>query len=214
MNLAILCDFDGTIVDIDTAEFILEKFVEDNWQQFDVELEKGEITLEECMRKQYSMIKVPRARLLDVLEQATTIRANFDKLVEYCRTREIPLIIVSAGLDFCIEHFLKLGGWEGQVEVHSAKTHFTDKGIELSFPKSIDEFSVDFKVDLIKFYRRQGKRVLYIGDGRSDYNAVRNADFSFVIKGTPLEELCQKEKIAHQSISDFQEVIGTLESPG
>ncbi|MHA2368192.1 MAG: hypothetical protein ACXADX_05165 [Candidatus Hodarchaeales archaeon] len=41
MTFVILCDFDGTIVDIDTAEYLLEKFARGNWQQYDVQLEKG-----------------------------------------------------------------------------------------------------------------------------------------------------------------------------
>ncbi|MHA1992486.1 MAG: hypothetical protein ACW98A_16060 [Candidatus Hodarchaeales archaeon] len=47
MRKIILCDFDGTIVTHDTAEFILNKFTTENWQIFDELLEKGEMTLEE-----------------------------------------------------------------------------------------------------------------------------------------------------------------------
>ena len=36
MNLIVLCDFDGTIVNIDTALFLLEKFVDDDWKSYDL----------------------------------------------------------------------------------------------------------------------------------------------------------------------------------
>lgn len=213
MNLVVLCDFDGTVVNIDTAEFILEKFANQNWKQFDVQLKKGEITLEECMRKQYSMIKAPKAELLKRLEQVTTFRPHFGKFVLYCQNRGIPLSIVSAGLDFCIEHFLMLNGWNNLIKVYSAETRFTGNGLELIFPKMFDKFSKDFKADIIKFYQQQGKRVIFIGDGSSDYNAVRQANFSFVVKSTKLADLCKKEKIAHQEIEDFQEILESLEYP-
>ncbi|MFQ5977245.1 MAG: MtnX-like HAD-IB family phosphatase [Candidatus Heimdallarchaeota archaeon] len=211
MNLAVLCDFDGTVVNIDTAEFILENFTNENWQQFDTQLEKGEITLEECMQKQYAMIKTPKAELLKRLEQVTTFRPHFNKFVFFCQKRDIPLTIVSAGLDFCIEHFLTLNGWNNLIKVYSAETRFTDNGFELIFPKMIDKISKDFKADLINFYQQQYKRVIYIGDGLSDYNAVRQANFSFVVKGTKLVDLCKREKIAHQEIEDFQEILESLE---
>lgn len=214
MSLVILCDFDGTIVDIDTAEFLLEKFAKGNWQQYDMQLEHGEITLEECMIKQYAMIKTPKGLLLEGLANAAKKRSHFDSLAAYCKARKIPLIIVSAGLDFCITHFLDAIGWANLIEVHSAKTKFTDKGIELIFPELRDITSVDFKVDLIAFYRMQGMRVLYIGDGRSDFNAVKHADFSFTIKNTKLSEFCKKQGIKYQEIETFQEVIDAIEKQG
>ncbi|MHA2105675.1 MAG: hypothetical protein ACW981_19790 [Candidatus Hodarchaeales archaeon] len=58
MRKIILCDFDGTIVTHDTAEFILNKFTTENWQIFDELLEKGEMTLEESMKKQFKLIKI------------------------------------------------------------------------------------------------------------------------------------------------------------
>ncbi len=211
MSLVILCDFDGTIVDIDTAEYLLEKFAQGNWQQYDVQLEKGEITLEECMIKQYAMIKTPEAVLLEELANAAKMRAHFDRLAAYCTARNIPLIIVSAGLDFCITHFLEIIGWAGLIEIHSAETKFTDKGIDLVFPELRDKTSTDFKVDLIEFYKAQGMRVVYIGDSLSDFNAVKHADFSFTIKNKKLSEFCERQGIIYQEIETFQEVIDAIE---
>jgi 2,3-diketo-5-methylthio-1-phosphopentane phosphatase len=213
MTFVILCDFDGTIVDIDTAEYLLEKFGQGNWQQYDMQLEQGEITLEECMIKQYAMIKTPKAVLLEDLANAATMRPHFDSLVAYCKARKIPLIIVSAGLDFCITYFLEKIG-DSLIEIHAAKTNFSDKGIELVFPELRDKTSTDFKVDLIRFYQNQAKQVVYIGDSLSDFNAVKDADFSFTIKGAKLSEFCRRQRIRHQEIETFQEIIDLIQKEG
>ncbi|MFX0092652.1 MAG: MtnX-like HAD-IB family phosphatase [Candidatus Hodarchaeota archaeon] len=210
MKLAILCDFDGTIVDLDTAEFLLNKFAEGNWEIFDLQLERGEITLKECMQKQFSMLKAPKDVMLKELEAVANFRPNFEKFVKYCETHGFPFIIVSAGLDFAIKYFLKLKGWANLIRVHAAKTRFLEDGIEFDFPKLWDITSIDFKEDLVKHFKTQGYKVVYIGDGISDYTAVRRANFSFVIKDSNLANLCKKEEILYHEITDFQEVINSI----
>lgn len=54
--------------------------------------------------------------------------------------------------------------------------------------------------------------MIYIGDGITDYRAVRRADLSFVIKGSKLAELCKRGEIPHREIRDFQEVIDAIRS--
>jgi len=210
MSLVVLCDFDGTVLDIDTCVFILEKFAEEEWRIFDEQLERGEITLEECLRKQFSTVRVPEKLILEETERVLSVRPNFEKLVEYCRAHRIPLILVSAGLDFVIKHFLELKGWHGLVEVYAPKARCTVYGIRFTFPKLFDKTSVSFKDDSVRYYKKQGKRVIYIGDGLADYNAARNADFSFAIHGSKLAELLNTDGIQHKEISDFEEVVETI----
>ena len=54
MDFMILCDFDGTIAEIDTTVIVFNKFIHGNWRIFNEQLDKGEITLEQCMREQFS----------------------------------------------------------------------------------------------------------------------------------------------------------------
>lgn len=153
MGLVLICDFDGTVVDIDTVEFLLERFAEGDWRTFDLLYERGEITLEECMQRQFSMLRAPKPLMLRELEKAVFFRSGFKALAEYCRIRRIPLVVASAGLDFVIRHFLEREGWGEPIEVYAAKTVFTEEGIELTFPGLMDETSADFKEDLVKHYK-------------------------------------------------------------
>ena len=128
------------------------------------------------------------------------------------KTRKIPFIIVSAGLDFVIRHFLELKGLKNKIEIRAVKTTIQNGRTKLSLPKLLDKASIDFKEDLVKYYTKQGKRVIYIGDGTSDYNAIKNADFPFVIKDSKLADLCKRTKVLHKEITDFQKVINFIKT--
>ena len=40
-----------------------------------------------------------------MLEKVVAFRPNFEKLAEFCKKNLVPLAIVSAGLDYVIDHF-------------------------------------------------------------------------------------------------------------
>jgi len=210
LKRVLLCDFDGTIVTIDTCEFLLDTFVKEDWRAFNAFLERGEITLEECTRAQLSMLNLSEEEALKALEKVTSFRPHFTELVDHCAAQGIRFIVVSGGLDFVIKHFLRVGGLKKLVRVYSATSRTTRDGIELSFPELVDCTSLDFKEDLVKQYNKQGFRTIYVGDGLSDFNAFKHADFLFVIKDSKLAELCEREDLPHCEITDFQEVIKSL----
>jgi 2-hydroxy-3-keto-5-methylthiopentenyl-1-phosphate phosphatase len=210
VECAVLTDFDGTMVTIDTAEFVLDRFADKDWRIIDEQLERGEITFEESLEREFAMLKVPERTMLDALQPATRFRPNFDKLIEYCGGQRFPLIVVSGGLDFSIRHFLGQKGWLNSVEIYGPKTDQTENGIMLTFPKRFDEMSTNFKDDLVRHYRKEGKKVAYIGNGLGDYPAVRIADLPFAIRGSRLAALSRSSGVACREITDFQEVVESI----
>lgn len=210
MSLVVLCDFDGTIAEIDTAVFILSKFSHGDWRALDRQYEHGEITLEDCLRRQFSTVSASKEEILDALEQAVTFRPNFESLARYCKSESIPFIIVSAGLDFVIHHFMRREGWEELVETYIPETQFRAKGIEFLFPKLSDKTSVNFKQDLVKHYRAMDKKVIYIGDGSADHAAAMSCDYPFAIKGSKLASLCTSQKKDCAVMTDFITVMEAI----
>lgn len=207
MDLAVLCDFDGTIAEIDTAVFVLERFGQGDWRVLDRQYERGQITLEECLRKQFSLVVATKEEILNELDEIVTFRPGFERLVRYCKEKSIPFIIVSAGLDFVINHFLRQNGWEDLVGTCAAKTQFRANGIDFVFPRLLDKASVNFKQDLVKHYQALGKKVIYIGDGSADYAAATSADYPFAIKGSRLAKLCEDQRQSCTVITDFMKVV-------
>lgn len=207
LNFAVLSDFDGTITEIDTAVIVFNKFIKGNWKIFNEQLDRGEITLEQCMREQFSMIKAPKSVILKEFKLNIPFRPGFKELVYFCDDNQMPFEIVSAGLDFVINHLLKVKGLEGKTKVCAARTRFTNDGIDMDSIELHERNSIDFKRDLVNYYKDKKYFVFFIGDGMSDKDAAKSADYVFVIKGSRLAEFCKNEGIDHQEIDDFQEVI-------
>ncbi|HVP15822.1 MAG TPA: MtnX-like HAD-IB family phosphatase [candidate division Zixibacteria bacterium] len=210
MNLVVLCDFDGTITTIDTAEWVLARFAQGDWRAFDRQFEKGEIAIEECLNSQFSLVRASKKQILKELKDIVVFRSNFKKLAEYCKENHVPLMIVSAGLDFVIEHFLELNHCSDLAKVCAAKTSFGGNGIKFTFPTLLDRTSDNIKDDVVRRCKSHNQKVIYVGDGLADYAAARNSGYSFAIEGSRLARLCRKNGIPCRTITDFQEIIEAL----
>jgi 2,3-diketo-5-methylthio-1-phosphopentane phosphatase len=210
VNLAVLCDFDGTITTIDTAAFVLARFAQGDWRLFDRQFEKGEITLEECLNRQFSLVRASKKQILEELKDIVAFRPNFKRLAEYCKENRIPLTIVSAGLDFVIKHFIKLNNCQDLVEVCAAKSVISLQGITFTFPKPFDKTSENFKQDMVRHCKSQNRKVIYVGDGLADYGAARDADYSFAVKDSRLAKKCRSHRTQCRNTTDFQDVTDAI----
>jgi 2-hydroxy-3-keto-5-methylthiopentenyl-1-phosphate phosphatase len=207
----LLSDFDETIVNIDTGEFALEHFGDPNWKRIEEEYERGNMTFEESLQKEFGTIKVPQRVILDELDKVVVFRRHFEELIEYCKGHVIPFTVVSGGLEFCIRHFLDRNDWLNFVDIRSPRAEYTPEGYVLTFPELFDRDSVNFKHDLVRYHRRRGSKVFYIGDGLGDYPAAKEADVRFAVKGSRLAHECRKGNLQHKEITDFQEVIEAVD---
>ena len=210
-NIVILSDFDGTIITSSVGEAIFKKFVQEDWEKYDREYEQGKITLEECMRIQYGMIKESKKVLLDFSRAIMQSRPKFSDLVNYCKSKGIQLIIVSASLDFVIEEFLRINDIRN-IPIVCARSLFKDGTIMLTFDAMKDLSIRDFKEDTVKYYQNLGKQVCFIGDGTSDMLAVEQADYVFAVQNSKLSAICNKKNIAYKEFLYFTEIIDFLEA--
>jgi 2-hydroxy-3-keto-5-methylthiopentenyl-1-phosphate phosphatase len=211
MKLAVLSDFDGTVTLNDTFENVLARFGKGDWRTVDDLYVRGEITLEECVRRQGAMVQVLSSEVLGYLDRVTEFRPNFNKLIEFCRTNHFPLVIVSAGLDFVIKHFLTREKFQDKVEFFAASAKCTSTGIKFEWPKLRSNRSMNLKDDMVRYYKQRADTVAYIGDGRWDLHALRNADRRFVIRNSRLAELCKEQDVQATTVTDFQEVVISLQ---
>jgi 2,3-diketo-5-methylthio-1-phosphopentane phosphatase len=207
-SLIVLCDFDGTIVDVDTCVLILDRFSEEDWKKLDVQYKKGEISLEKCLQSQFSKLRMhDKNQIIHTVMQFTRLRRHFKKLVEYCRTESIPLIIISAGLDFIIRHFMKINRWSNDIQIYSPRSEITSKGVSFTFPKLLQKTSTNFKDDLARNLKEKNKTVVYIGDGTSDFEAAKFADYPFAIENSSLAQLLKENHIPFKEVKTFLEVL-------
>jgi len=211
--MEVVSDFDGTIVNVDLVEYLLARYATGDWRRYDDLYERGEISLEECLRQQYGMIREPKRKLLDAVDNVASFRAGFDELVAFAMEKGNSFTIVSAGLDFVITHLLRRKNAQNQIVILAPKSKPTPQGIVLDFSGLPQGDSMNFKSNVVKSIKAEGRRVAYIGDGYSDFEAIKEASVRFVIKGSRLDEQCRKDDIVCREIVDLGEVTCYLTHP-
>ncbi len=208
--MSILCDFDGTITMIDTAEYILDNFALGDWRGVEHLLEEGAITIEESMNRQFEMIALSRENMQQNLDMVVKARPGFQDLLELCRADGHRFRITSAGLDFYIRHFLAANGWDRDAEVVAPRLIDVGPGVRFEFPPKKDSRARNFKEDNVLEEQAAGRQVAYIGDGTSDHWAALAADLAFAVKGSKLDRALERDGRGHHAFTDFRQVIAVL----
>jgi 2-hydroxy-3-keto-5-methylthiopentenyl-1-phosphate phosphatase len=209
-DLSILCDFDGTITLIDTAEYILDRFASGDWRGVERLLEAGDITIEECMKRQFEMITMSRESMIRELDGVVKPRPGFQALLELGRAGGHRFRITSAGLDFYIRHFLTARGWACSTEVVAPRVTDSGPGVRFEFPPKKNAWAHNFKEDNVLEERAAGRLVAYIGDGTSDHWAAMAADWAFAVQGSKLDRSLERDAKGHHAFTDFHQVIEVL----
>ena len=206
----IQCDFDGTVTYVDVGVRMLELFAEGDWQDIIEKYHTGKISVGRFNTDAFALVKKDKETLLKMVRAEAEAREGFFRLVDYCKKRGFRLAIVSNGLDFYIEEFFACQGLN-DMEIHAARTNFTDDGIDTFYEGPDGQVMMQgFKEAYARLFLEGGsKRLIYIGNGFSDYPAAKLADYTFATG--PLVEYCQERKADCIPFETMDEVIARLE---
>lgn len=207
---AVLIDFDDTAAAQNVAEMLLNRFGDPNWQEVRRRFRAGELTLKEYQEVTFRDIQASRADMQGYVKQNANLRPYFRELWSYCQQREVPMAIVSQGLDFYIEALLEQEGFS-QVPVYAVETSFTPEGIgyHYRFTNPGTEHLGNSKGLVVDRYKKNGHHVVFVGDGRSDFEAAVAADLVFA--HSVLAEECRRQGIPYRPFSDFGDVLSALQ---
>src|SRR5262245_19751713 len=110
-SIEVYCDFDGTITDRDSFDFVLAALGRPGWEEIEARWERDEITARECMRSQTELINGSWTEITKVLK-GVTIDPTFASFAKWCCQSGVKLYVVSDGVDRIIEHLLEREGIE------------------------------------------------------------------------------------------------------
>lgn len=216
---AVICDFDDTTAVENVASLLLEHFSEDSsWQVLRRQSRENEISLKEYQERAFNATRAGREAMQAVVKGKATLRPYFKELWQYCRSKDVPLAIVTVGLDFYVEALLEREGLQ-DVPSYAVKTRFTPEGITYEYPHCWDgsgasSFEVcsrwgNCKCSVLAGYKKRGYSILYVGDGRSDYCPASTADHIFA--RSYLADVCRENQVEYTEFQDFSDVIRELE---
>jgi 2-hydroxy-3-keto-5-methylthiopentenyl-1-phosphate phosphatase len=209
MKTVVQCDFDGTVTEEDTSFFLLDAFAQGDWRRLLREYREHRISVGEFNTKAFAMVKADKPTLLKELAGKIKVRAGFHELVNYCRRKGCRLVIVSNGLDFYIEATLKNLGLNN-LEVHAAQASFHPEGMEVQYIGPDGKRLEDgFKEAYIQSFLKVGYRVIYVGNGDSDFAPAKYAHHVFATG--ELLAYCRENNLNYKSFENFIDIVRDLE---
>jgi len=209
MKTLVQCDFDGTVTEEDTSFFLLDAFAQGDWRRLLRKYKEHKISVGEFNTKAFAMVKADKPALLGALQGKIKVRAGFHELVNYCRRKDFRLVIVSNGLDFYIEATLKDLGLKN-IEVHAAQASFHSEGMEVQYLGPDGKRLQDgVKEAYTKLFLKLGYRVIYVGNGDSDFAPAKYAHHVFATG--ELLAYCRENNLSYKPFENFIEVVRDID---
>jgi len=205
--LEVFVDFDGTITEVDTFDALVRAVAGDAaWDAIDGPLLAGEITLRGALERQAAAVRLSRAETLAFMLTHAHVDPAFGPFVAAVRSHGGAIRVVSSGIATVIHDALARAGVE--IEVIANDVDFAPTGWTMTFVDPSD--NGHDKAAHVRAARERGARIVYIGDGISDFLAAVEADERFAKAGRALEAYCRERNIPCTSFTSFTEIERAL----
>lgn len=198
-------DFDGTLSVGDTVDAMLERFASPEWKVVEQDWLDGHITAVQCMQKQMRMVRSDHVSLENFF-RGIQLDASFLPFYKHV-SQFSKVAVVSDGLDHAIKVAMKNAALP-ELPVYANKLHFVPHGIDISWPHKDPTCIAGngvCKCAVARDLSCGDKRIILVGDGKSDACLAKEADVVFA-KGS-LIKYCEKHEIPHFKFQTFADVL-------
>ncbi|MDK4719657.1 MULTISPECIES: MtnX-like HAD-IB family phosphatase [Rhizobium] len=209
--MRVFCDFDGTISIEDATDMVLSRFAGPEWEDIERLWKQGLIGSGECMRRQIALIQASRGEL-DRFLDTLAIDPGFEAFLSFCRRGDLPVTIVSDGVDYFIRRILARHGMDGLPIIANVLTCSVSQGREsysLFPPFTAIGCVSGAGVCKCRVVDSHGLQV-YIGDGRSDFCVSDKVDLVFA--KAKLVDYCEENGIPYVGFNDFSDLLPKMEA--
>ena len=207
-KIAVLSDFDGTITTNNVLNSLYEKFAAPSYRETLERWNRGEISTMEEIETVFATVSASRAEMESFMD-TVELDPGFPSLLIYCIETGIKFAIVSDGLIWYIEYIMRHHGIQ-EVAVYACEIHFERGGYRFSYPwfdPSTPMRSVS-KSTIVRDYQSKGYKVVFVGDGVSDFEAAQVADI--VYARDVLLAYTKGKGIQAKEFSNMGDIIGDL----
>ncbi|MCI4372838.1 MAG: HAD-IB family phosphatase [Thermoplasmata archaeon] len=211
-QLRVILDFDGTLVDPNVAIILVEEFAPNGREvahEIDILLHEGKIGLREAWRRQVALLSADRmGEMIKFARHRVPLRKGAHEMLALLKQHQIPVTVVSGGLEFYIREVLEREGLDlpiqsdrltvlpsGQMSVVHPFEHPTCRLCGICKAGIVDD-------------RSSGRRSVFIADGSTDRYGAESADIVFARRR--LLEFCRRVGIPSFPFEDFEPVTAQL----
>lgn len=206
MKKVVVSDFDGTVSKVDIGVEILKRFAKDGWKEVEESWHRGEITSQECLSGEFSLVSATSEDIKSVVDDVE-IADGFLKFFNMCKRNQIDFLVMSDGGDYYIDLFFKK--YKLDVKFISNRMRIIGNKIQYQFLLQNPECKrcANCKKIEIEKLRDVYNRVIYIGDGYSDKCIAENNIADLIFAKGALASICKKKGISFIPFKNFNEII-------
>lgn len=200
----VVVDFDGTAHELDLLDAVCSRHAPAETEAAEVALLAGEITLNECIRREFEPIRADHDQIVAECLSLGRLRQGFERFVTAARAAGHRVVIVSSGFHAIIGPVLEEAGL-GDLEVFANDVRFSPRGTRVSFRDGelCESCGERCKRPLVRSLNG-GTPVVYIGDGWSDRCASAAADRRFARRS--LATYLDGEGLDYTRFDNFDEI--------
>ena len=212
-KVKIFSDFDGTVTLYDTWIEMGERFIKnkEKWAEVIKNFEEQKIGARECFLAECALIEDFDKEEFDRIIDSQRLDPMFLQFVDFCSVRNLPLMILSEGMDYYIARILGNNGLD--IPFYANKLVFSEDShsIGLEFPNADSDCMKcgTSKRNILMNNTADDEISVFIGDGFSDACAVNYADIVFAKKS--LASYCWKNNITYHEYQTFGDIKKKLE---
>lgn len=205
-DISILIDFDGTITKVDSNDLLVEKYSNNLIE--DLSQTEEELNFMESFSLLINDVNITEREYLEFMLEEVELTKGFYDFYKRAKLYSIPLGVVSGGFENGIVPFLNKHGIK-DIEVYANKLKFDGKNISIEYYHNIDNCCDigscgNCKVMHYERYKKDNKKVIFIGDGITDRSVAAKADIVFAKDG--LLKYCTKNNIDCIPWEDFDDI--------
>ncbi len=201
-QLLVTLDFDGTIVDEDITDAVIETFARAGWEEHEALWQQGLIGSRECLEKQMALINSPLESVLEYIDRFAIDR-TFSDFLTLLKSFQLPFAVISDGFGIFAERLLGKAGLIG-LPVYANQLEEESGRLTAIFPHSSGGCSSGLCKCEVTQKIGGGHTIIHIGDGLSDFCLARKA--AYVFARGKLADFCKKEGIPYSNFRDFRDI--------
>lgn len=176
-QISVFMDFDGTITERDTLQYLLDTHSGEDWRAIERRVERGELEEGEALQMEMDLLEVPLEEALRSIEKDVEVDPHFFDFLDWCREGGIETAVVSGGFSTIIRHLLPAEIRDGlpilanELDVQDRRWLVVPRGNWTDCRKCNH-----CKRTAVLHAKRAGRTTVYVGNGNTDICPARVAD--------------------------------------
>lgn len=211
-KFCILSDFDGTISTLDSLYSFFKNYATEKWKYVEKLWLENKINSKECLIQEFSLVPNLSQELADKYIKTVTIDKYFKDFYDFCQNENIDFYIVSDGVDYFINGILENHDVKG-LKIITNHGVFNKNKIDLSFPNDNPQCVMNAgtcKCKVANDMKKKYEKIIYIGDGVSDFCVCDKADIIFA--KSKLARHCEDKGLKYKSYENFNDILSEVKA--